>query len=292
MSDGFVQVTACPVCASNRFCEIDSVARFSRCEDCGLIFDSPRPTLAAISAFYSKLEQYDGWTQNLPAREKLWRRRLRKMRGDFKPGRLLDIGAGIGQFLSEARASFATVDGTEVSTQAIAIAQKTFGVALKQGTIETLALPAASYDTVTATHVLEHVHEPGAFLAECHRLLSPGGRLFIAVPNDMASLGALGRRLRYKLGFARPGAGPCGLPQLNFAGGIDEVHLSHFTVASLRRAIELEGFSLRRLSLDPFWAASGVKGLGHALRYVLCLAFWRLTGLNVYGTIWACAEKV
>jgi SAM-dependent methyltransferase len=291
MSGAFEQVEHCPICHSRHMAVIDPIARFSRCQDCDLVFDSPRPSLAAISAFYSKFDQYDGWTGNLAARKKLWQRRLRKMKGDFKPGRLLDIGAGIGQFLAEARDTFHTVDGTELSTQAIAIAQKTFGITLRPGTLEGLALPAANYDTVTAMHVLEHVHEPGAFLAECHRLLSPGGRLFIAVPNDIASLGAQIRQVKFKLGLSSPATGPLGLPQLNLASGIDEVHLSHFTVASLKKALEINGFRIRRLSLDPFWAASGAKGFGHALRYGLCMALWGLLRINVYGTIWVCAEK-
>lgn len=40
----------------------------------------------------------------------------------------------------------------------------------------------ASVDLVLATETLEHVLEPGAFLAEARRVLRPGGRLVITVP--------------------------------------------------------------------------------------------------------------
>jgi len=32
-------------------------------------------------------------------------------------------------------------------------------------------------------HVIEHVHDPEAFIAECHRLLKPGGVLVVVTPN-------------------------------------------------------------------------------------------------------------
>lgn len=38
----------------------------------------------------------------------------------------------------------------------------------------------ASYDWVFSTQVLEHVPRPAAYLAECHRLLRPGGRLLLS----------------------------------------------------------------------------------------------------------------
>ena len=39
--------------------------------------------------------------------------------------------------------------------------------------------PAASYDAVLSTQVLEHVPDPDAYLGECARLLKPGGRMLV-----------------------------------------------------------------------------------------------------------------
>lgn len=41
----------------------------------------------------------------------------------------------------------------------------------------------SSADRIIAEHVLEHMHEPIQFLQECHRILRPGGRLILEVPN-------------------------------------------------------------------------------------------------------------
>ena len=44
-------------------------------------------------------------------------------------------------------------------------------------------LPSASIDVVMCISSLEHLAEPDALLAECHRLIAPGGLLLVNVPS-------------------------------------------------------------------------------------------------------------
>jgi SAM-dependent methyltransferase len=50
----------------------------------------------------------------------------------------------------------------------------------------TLPLEDASFDAVMSTQVLEHVTEPRVYLAECYRVLRPGGRLLLSTHGFMA----------------------------------------------------------------------------------------------------------
>lgn len=94
-------------------------------------------------------------------------------------GNLLDIGAGTGDFLLEAKKSNWIVDGVEPSEQAKELAHKK-GISLKP---DTTAYPASSFDMITMWHVLEHVPDVFVQIKELKRLIKPGGYVLIAVPN-------------------------------------------------------------------------------------------------------------
>jgi 2-polyprenyl-3-methyl-5-hydroxy-6-metoxy-1,4-benzoquinol methylase len=94
-------------------------------------------------------------------------------------GTLLDIGAGTGDFLYEAKRDGWATMGTEPNTGAAEIA-KSKGVEL---ITSTAGLETYSFDAITMWHVLEHVPDPSDQLRELKRLIKPNGTIFIAVPN-------------------------------------------------------------------------------------------------------------
>ena len=53
-----------------------------------------------------------------------------------------------------------------------------------EGKVPTLPVPDAAFDIVIASQILEHVIRRGLFATEIHRVLSPGGRAFVFVPDD------------------------------------------------------------------------------------------------------------
>jgi hypothetical protein len=95
----------CNVCNSTVLEVVDPDCNIVRCQACGYIFDNPRPTTEELITFYSRPTQYDSWLIELDVRDRLWKRRLSKLHPTKKPGSLLDIGTGIGQFLDVARNS-------------------------------------------------------------------------------------------------------------------------------------------------------------------------------------------
>ncbi len=107
-------------------------------------------------------------------------------------GRVLDIGCANGAYLVAMRARGWDVLGVETDPQAITFARAA-GLDVLDGLLDA-RIPDDSMDAVTLGHVIEHVHDPDAFLGECLRVLRPGGRLWLATPNlDSSGHRALGR---------------------------------------------------------------------------------------------------
>ena len=92
-------------------------------------------------------------------------------------GKLLDIGAGTGDFLNAASRYF-EVNGVEPSEIARANAKKK-NLDLKSDLSEI----SDTYDVISMWHVLEHVPNLNHQIEEFHRLLKDDGILVIAVPN-------------------------------------------------------------------------------------------------------------
>jgi len=275
-------LNSCILCTSQQINYLDRTYGFMKCSACGLVFDNPRPTQATIAEHYSKPEQYDEWFALLKARQRLWRRRIRKVRRHAVPGSLLDVGAGIGEFLSVARPFFTEVTGTEISTSAISFASENFGLSLLQGTVESLP-QLRPVDNLTMFHVLEHVASPKSTLERCYGLVKPGGRLFVCVPNDVRAWPSRLRALKSRI---RPNGKSAitGLPRWEET---TEIHLSHFTARSLTFGVVAAGFRVLFLRNDPFYAAYGLRLALHSANYFV----HETLRLPTYQCIWLVAEK-
>jgi len=100
---------------------------------------------------------------------------------DLQPskGKLLDIGAGTGDFLALAKQYGWNITGVEPSEKAKSIALKK-GVSFVENTN---LLDENSFDLISMWHVLEHVPNLEEQIKELKRLLKPNGTILIAVPN-------------------------------------------------------------------------------------------------------------
>ena len=94
-------------------------------------------------------------------------------------GKLLDIGAGTGDFLVAAKKNRWEIFGVEVNENARALA-KGKSVSL-ENSIEKFT--GHTFDVITMWHVLEHISNYEEILDKCHSLLNASGVLLIAVPN-------------------------------------------------------------------------------------------------------------
>jgi ubiquinone/menaquinone biosynthesis C-methylase UbiE len=289
----------CNVCLSKGITTIDDTISLCQCSECGYIFDSPRPTPIAIAEFYSKPTQYDDWFAELDARDGLWLRRIEKLKSTKKDGTVLDVGAGIGQFLHHAKSHYQNVFGTEVSESAIGNAKIKYGIDLIQGSVETIDFGSQKFDNITMFHVLEHVHDPKLVVKKCYELLTDGGIYVVAVPNDTKAfrsklvllkiLKNLIKGLKSN-GFATkiPRYGKWGLPKIVLDGSVQEIHLSHFTPEVLTLLLTSSGFEVIETSIDPYQANNS---LFNRTWYAFHRWLYEKTGDNYYETIWVVAKK-
>ena len=285
------QVVRCMICGATNLGSVDTMASLYQCGTCQFIFRNPRPSEARIARYYSTEDQYDDWLKNESARDELWRRRLRMLNRYRSRGRLLDVGAGIGQFLNLAK-EYYEVEGTEVSASAVRIANEKYGLHLNCGRLEDIDFRDRRFDVITLFHVLEHVGDPKALLLKCAEILSPDGIIVIAVPNEIrgwkrplksaAALLGLGRRkvsVRY------------GLAALRLSEPGEEIHLSFFTSRTIETLLTAAGLKVIDHDVDPCHASTGMKQLLHEVAFRLCKALRGALGFEFQEAIWMVARK-
>lgn len=134
---------------------------------------------------------------------------------------MLDIGCGNGEFLNIAREMGWQTEGIDMDAKAVEVCRSR-GLKVACGSVELLTHEKEKYDVITISHVIEHVHDPLNLLHQIHRLLKPGGLLWLETPN----LGSLGYK-RYKA---------------NWRGLEPPRHLVLFDLVSLTNILHIAGF--------------------------------------------------
>lgn len=97
-------------------------------------------------------------------------------------GHLLDIGCGTGTMLKRMADLGWQVQGLDFAPKAVEVARSQ-GLNVRLGSLEEQCFDDESFDAVVMSHVIEHVVDPHALLANCKRILKPGGQLISITPN-------------------------------------------------------------------------------------------------------------
>ncbi len=165
---------------------------YSSCQDCGTLFQNPRPPIAAFEAFYRDSVSSRYWAEEFfPAvaearREKIFRPRVERLANlcrskNVSIERIIDVGAGYGIFLDEWRKA-------NPSTQVLAVEpSKSLAEECRSKgfeVVEEIAESVSGYDNyadlVVCFEVLEHGYDPLAFVQTLTRLVKPGGYVFVS----------------------------------------------------------------------------------------------------------------
>jgi SAM-dependent methyltransferase len=225
-------VPPCPVCGAEqgrgRFAIEGFGARLVVCVDCGLGRLHPMPGPEAIRAFYP--EEYYGQpgSKFQPAIERLVRwvgsRHIGFLSSGLPPGaRVLDVGCGRGVILGPLADLGFEAHGVEISTEAARGADPRAEIRIAPR-LQDAGYAEGSFDEVVIWHALEHLHDPRGTVTEAFRILRPGGRLVVAVPNLSSFQARFTGAAWFHLDLPR--------------------HLYHFPLGALRRLLTDNGFEV------------------------------------------------
>ena len=145
-------------------------------------------------------------------------------------GEILDIGCGTGAFLNTMKTAGWGITGVEPDEIARKKAQELYNINPQQPD-KLFQLQPALYHAITMWHVLEHVHELHAYIKQLANLITPQGKIFIAVPNYTSKDAAI-----YKEHWAA-----YDVPR----------HLYHFSPASMQQL--LTAYNLKLFTIKPMW---------------------------------------
>ncbi len=213
-----------------------------RCSRCALLFVNPRVAASAMLDGYADGADPE-YVSQMDSRVRTFARSLVDInRLAPRKGRLLDIGTAAGAFLKAAADDGWEAVGVEPNGWLAEWGRQHFGVDIRVGSIDTVPLPAASFDVVSLWDVIEHTPDPMHVLRTARRVLRPDGLLVVTYPDIGSWIArAMGRRWPF----------------------LSSVHLYYFTRHTMRAALAAAGFDtiliaphLQRLQLG-YIAARG-----------------------------------
>ncbi len=264
-----------------------------RCDDCGLLQTRPAPSNDELRDAYGAAYTWQtsgGVVASLEGRYRQLLVRCDQVRSLRRAGRLapgkrtLDVGCGDGLLVTEARRVGLEAYGVDRPDAPLwPGCDRTWR---RTGDIESLTQPPDSWDIVSLFHVLEHLRDPLRLLVAVRSWLRERGVLVIQVPNAASWQARLFRRRWY--GFDVPR------------------HLTHWTEATLERALTHAGFTVvgrRYVSWrdnGPFLAGSLMPLFDPLAERERALATGRTRPAAVmaarrllyFSTVWACTPLV
>jgi 2-polyprenyl-3-methyl-5-hydroxy-6-metoxy-1,4-benzoquinol methylase len=205
----------------------------ARCASCGHGQPEKLPTLPRFfDRMYDQQWDHDWVEDEFEGRSKdfIFRRVLRGLdrRQPTGPRRLLDIGAHAGRFMFLAQQDGWAVEGIELNGRTAACAARRTGAPVHQVNVHALEADGRRFHAVTLTDVLEHVPEPLPVLKAIAAIVEPGGSVSIKVPHGRVQA------------LKEQGLAAITSHRVSLAENL--VHVNHFSVRSLRLALERAGF--------------------------------------------------
>lgn len=164
----------CSFCnkSSNRTVIEENGYKARRCLQCGLIYVSPRPSLEEIKRLYrrDKARASVGTDMSGALSKRLHaRHNLGILKEYAEKGALLEIGAGAGYFLSEAKREGFDVCGIELNNVQADFIRRELGIPCEDSPMSGSSFGGKTFDIVYHCNVMSHFYDP---IAEFKRINS------------------------------------------------------------------------------------------------------------------------
>jgi hypothetical protein len=169
------------------------------CETCGMLMRARLPARDELAGIYAPeyfeyrpenpVDGYADYLGDARRHRETARRRLALIER-YAPshGRLLDVGAAAGFFVSEAARAGWDAEGIDVAVHMVDWGRRELGVPLRLGDLSTVS-GRGTYAAVTMWDYIEHSLDPACDLAKTNELLSAGGVVALST-GDLDSLAA------------------------------------------------------------------------------------------------------
>lgn len=195
-----VTQVACLLCRERNFTPLNTFLlnghRFytGRCVSDGMMWLDPQPTEDFHHQLYTEHHHLAGEddplleeaTLDVHSDEASLREaakiRLDEIEAFAGPGRFLEVGFGSGHTLLEAQARGRDVFGIEISPSCVE-AVRTRGIPATCAHLTAYAGQREAFDVVAMHSVIEHTHDPIAYLRRAYDLLKPAGLLVLRLPD-------------------------------------------------------------------------------------------------------------
>ncbi|MGG9963652.1 class I SAM-dependent methyltransferase [Ferruginibacter sp. SUN106] len=289
-----IHYTNCPVCSSQNIAPALTAKDYTvsqkefavwHCNACTARFTQDVPEQNAIGPYYqsdnyiSHSDTKKGFVNTLyhAVRKRTLDKKKALIIGQvgMTKGEILDIGCGTGAFLNTMKTAGWGITGLEPDDTARKKAAELYSIN-PQSPEQLFQLKPASYHAITMWHVLEHVHELHAYIKQLAELITPQGKIFIAVPNYTSKDADI-----YKEFWAA-----YDVPR----------HLYHFSPASMK--VLLSTYNLKLTTIRPMWYDSFYvsmlseqykNGKGNIIK-----AFWNglISNLKAMGDKTKCSSVI
>lgn len=254
--ESFEKITPCPLCGKNRFsvrykvCISNIASSYQmyssitkkrdfdyyvvKCKHCHFFYRQPYYNNKYTSRYETK-RNYEHLLELTPktasAMLKIWTT-VRQYISigetalvNAKP-RILDIGCGLGFFLSLCQKEGFECHGLELNNQAVASIRKNYpNINIQEKSVEAADFPDNYFQLITIWSVLGHIPNPRKALSKIFKLLAPGGQ-FTVYTTNVNNIYRFTKKSRWK--------------------AFSPNHIQFFSIKILCKILEEEGFEITK----------------------------------------------